>query len=145
MDEWPTSPKDDFGRRDYFTALRSSEAPPEYFIVIKRFEEQTVVNWKEDKILRGIAKNFRVMAKDDDYVVFDLLEKRGQCSRMFERPPSLLIDRDANEVGFTKYAQRPLRTRKGQRKDMTIGSKKILKTSLFGAHILTQLYDAPVA
>jgi hypothetical protein len=73
------------------------------------------------------------MAKDDDYVVFDLLEKRGQCSRMFERPPSLLIDRDANEVGFTKYAQRPLRTRKGQRKDMTIGSKKILKTSPFRA------------
>ena len=77
MDEWPTSPKDEFGRSDYFTALRSSDAPPEYFIVIKRFEEQTVANWKEDKVLSGIAKDFRVVAKDDDYVVFDLMKKRG--------------------------------------------------------------------
>jgi hypothetical protein len=77
MDEWPRSPEDDFGRRDYFTALRSSGAPPEYLVIIKRFEGRTVVKWKEDKVLRGIAKDFRVVAQDHDYVVFDLTERKG--------------------------------------------------------------------
>jgi len=76
MDEWPRSPEGNFLRRDYFAALRSSEAPPEYFVVIKRFSGRSTVKWKEDEALRAITKNFRVVGRDDAYVVFDLTEKK---------------------------------------------------------------------
>jgi hypothetical protein len=80
MDEWPRSSRDDFGRRDYFAALQASERPPEYFIVVKRFTNRKVMNWREDRLLIELTEDFRVVAKDDDYVVFDLTKKKRGSS-----------------------------------------------------------------
>ncbi len=76
MDRWPKSSGDDFGRRDYFAALQASERPPEYFVVVKRFTNQKVMSWREDKLLSEITEDFRVVAKDEDYVVFKLTKKK---------------------------------------------------------------------
>ena len=75
MDEWPRNSDNDFGRKDYFAALLSSEHPPEYFVVVKRFGNRKVVNWKDDKVLLEITRDFPIVAQDDDYVVFDLTKR----------------------------------------------------------------------
>jgi hypothetical protein len=75
MDEWPRNSDNDFGRKDYFAALQASEHPPEYFVVVKRFGDRKVVNWRDDKPLIEITEKFRVVAQDEDYVVFDLTKK----------------------------------------------------------------------
>jgi 4-amino-4-deoxy-L-arabinose transferase-like glycosyltransferase len=86
MDEWPTRSGDDFGRREYFNAVRSSEAPPEYFIVIKdQMARQKLSwrgNWKEDELLVEITKDLPVAAKDNDYMVFDL--RKNDARGFFE-------------------------------------------------------------
>jgi hypothetical protein len=76
MDEWPRSSEDDFGRRDYFAALQASEHPPEYFVVVRRSGKRKVMNWKQDVVLREITNDFPMVAKDHDYVVFDLTKQR---------------------------------------------------------------------
>jgi hypothetical protein len=76
MDSWPRSSEDDFGRKDYFATLLSSESPPEYFVVVKRFGDRKMVKWKEDGVLAETTEDFPVVAQDDDYVVFDLTKKK---------------------------------------------------------------------
>ena len=54
-----------------------SNASPEYLIVIRRFVDLGHrENWRRDETLSEITDDYRVVAKEDIYVVFDLTKKK---------------------------------------------------------------------